>query len=406
MSDAQIVPPKDTHALDPLSGRKLNVRILSFVTFTFITYFSIGVTLAVLPTFVHAKLGVSAFIAGLMISLQYIATFISRPQAGALTDTIGPKTTVRFGLMAGALSGLFLLIGALTTDHIWLSLTFLVLSRLAMGTGESFCSTGSTMWAIGSVGSKNTAQVISFNGVATYGALAIGAPVGVIIDKSSGLSFVGFLIFATGLIGYFASSRFAATATIPGERYSVGKILRKVSPYGFSLALGGLGFGMIATFVTLYFYHMKWDGAALTLSIFGACFVGTRLVFANAINRFGGFRVTMVSLIIEAIGLVLLAYSTDPFLAHLAAALIGFGFALVFPALAVEMVKVFPPSMHGSAIGIYNAFTDLSLFLTGPVAGLIIEHYGYRTNFLLTAIGVFGSFILVGYLQQASTRHS
>ena len=150
---------KTTPALNPIPKTKTHRRILSFVAFTFVTYFSIGVTLAVLPTFVHAKLGVSAFVAGVLISLQYVATFISRPRAGLMTDTIGPKKTVRFGLIACALAGLFIFLGVATVENLWLSLTFFSLSRLVMGTGESMCGTGSTMWAIGDVGSAFDARL-------------------------------------------------------------------------------------------------------------------------------------------------------------------------------------------------------------------------------------------------------
>ena len=355
--------------------------------------------LAVLPTFAHSKLGVGAFVAGLMISLQYIATFVSRPRAGLMTDTIGPKKTVRYGLIACALAGLFVFLGALTVEHFYLSVTFFIFSRLAMGTGESLCSTGAIMWAIGSVGSERTAQVISLNGVATYGALAIGAPLGFMIEKSCGFWFVGFMILASSTTGYYFANRLPSTSTISGDRFSVGRILKKVTPFGISLALGGLGFGVIATFIALYFNHQEWKGAALALSIFGFVFVTTRLVFSNAIVRFGGFRVVQVSLLIEATGLIVLGLGRTSEIAYVAAGLIGLGFALVFPALAVEMVKDFPRSMHGSAIGIYTAFTDLSLFLTGPIAGLIIERYGYQNDFFLTAAAVISSLVLVFYLQ-------
>ena len=64
-----------------LSGLRLNLRILSVVIFNFASYLTIGLPLAVLPGYVHETLGYSAFWAGLVISLQYFATLVSRPHA-------------------------------------------------------------------------------------------------------------------------------------------------------------------------------------------------------------------------------------------------------------------------------------------------------------------------------------
>ena len=72
------------------------------------------------------------------------------------------------------------------------------------------------------------------------------------------------------------------------------------------LALGAIGFGTIATFITLYYASRGWANAVLCLSAFGGCFIGARLLFANSINRLGGFRVAIICLGVESLGLLLL----------------------------------------------------------------------------------------------------
>ena len=84
-------------------------------------------------------------------------------------------------------------------------------------------------------------------------------------------------------------------------------------------------------------------------------------------------------------GLLLLGLSHSHDLAYLACGLTGLGFSLVFPALGVEAANVFPISVRGSVIGVYNAFADLSLFLAGPLAGAVIHGFGYSAVFLATA---------------------
>ena len=73
-------------------------------------------------------------------------------------------------------------------------------------------------------------------------------------------------------------------------------------------------------------------------------------------------------------------------MAFAGAALTGFGFSLVFPALGVEAVGCVTPENRGSALGIYTAFADLSLGLTGPIVGLIVAGLGYSPIFLFAAV--------------------
>lgn len=165
-------------SIHPAGASRADVRrIVGFVYFTFVCYLAIGLPLAILPAYVHLRMGYHASLAGLVISIQYIATFLSRPWAGRISDHKGAKISVLWGMAACTASGVLLLgAAALHRNPAWLSLTSLLASRLVLGVGESLGSTGATLWGITAVGQENTAKVISFNGVATYGALALGAP--------------------------------------------------------------------------------------------------------------------------------------------------------------------------------------------------------------------------------------
>ena len=78
-------------------------------------------------------------------------------------------------------------------------------------------------------------------------------------------------------------------------------------------------------------------------------------------------------------------------------ALAGFGFALVFPALGTEAVQSFPPQNRGSALGVYTAFVDLSLGISGPMAGVIVSELGYSPLFLFAAV-LAGSGLILSFL--------
>ena len=132
-----------------LNGLRLNLRIVSIVMFNFASYLTIGLPLAVLPGYVHDVMGFSAFWAGLVISLQYFATLLSRPHAGRYADLLGPKKIVVFGLCGCFLSGLGYLTAGLTASLPVISLLLLCLGRVILGIGQSFAGTGSTLWGVG-----------------------------------------------------------------------------------------------------------------------------------------------------------------------------------------------------------------------------------------------------------------
>src|SRR5437016_1002911 len=92
-----------------LIGTSATIRIIHTSLFVFLYYLMIGLLLAVLPGFVHFHLGLSPLWAGVAISSQYLATLVTRPKAGRMTDVLGPRTTVLVGQVAGLLSALCLI---------------------------------------------------------------------------------------------------------------------------------------------------------------------------------------------------------------------------------------------------------------------------------------------------------
>ncbi len=368
------------------SGLGLNLRIISVVIFNFASYLTIGLPLAVLPGYVHDVMGYSAFWAGLVVSLQYFSTLLSRPHAGRFADLWGPKKVVVFGLCGCFLSGLFYALAAFSAGAPVLSLVLLCLGRIILGVGQSFAGTGATLWGVGVVGSLHIGRVISWNGIFTYGAMAIGAPLGVAIYRWGGLLLLAAFVISIALLAIVMALPRPAVKSAKGKQLPFRAVLGRIWHFGIILAIGSAGFGVIATFITLFYQAKGWEGAAWALTLFSGAFVGTRLLFPNAINRHGGLVVAMVCFIVEAIGLFLVWGAADPWMAKLGALLTGAGFSLVFPAIGVVAVKTVPPQNQGSALATYTAFMDLSLGITGPLAGLVMGYFGVPVVYLLSGL--------------------
>jgi MFS family permease len=382
----------------------ITLQVVSIVLFTFIGYLNIGIPLAVLPGYVHNHLGFGTVIAGLVISVQYLATLLSRPYASRIIDNLGSKRAVMYGLAGCGLSGVLMLASSWTSATPALSLTCLLIGRLVLGSAESLVGSGAIGWGIGRVGAHNTAKVISWNGIASYGAIAIGAPLGVLMVGHWGMWSMGASIIALATVGLLLAWPKRAAPIVSGVRLPFLHVLGRVFPHGAGLALGSIGFGTIATFITLYYATNNWENAVLCLSLFGASFIGARLLFGNLINRIGGFRVAIACLSVETLGLLLLWLAPNPELALAGAALSGFGFSLVFPALGVEAVNLVPASSRGAAVGAYSLFIDLSLGITGPLVGAVAAGFGFASIFLFAALAAFTGLLLSVYLYRQARR--
>lgn len=389
--------PSPVPAPDGSSAR----HIFSFTYFTLICYLSIGLPLAVLPPFVHLRMGYSAMLAGLIISIQYIATLATRPWAGRISDHMGAKVAVLWGMAACAGSGALLLVAAALHNLHAASFAVLVVSRLMLGTGESLSATGATLWGIAATGPQNTAKVIGYNGISTYGGMALGAPLGVVLDQRWGLPAIGILTILLCGISLILAARKGAVLVSPGEHLPFTRVLGRVAPHGVGLALGGVSYSVLATFVTLFYTSRHWHGAALCLTAFGVTYILARAFFIHTIDVFGAFPVAKASLLVEAIGTILLWRAFSPWMALSGAAICGFGLSLVFPALGVEAVKRVPEFNRGTALGVYTAFADVSFFLVGPIAGALIGFYGYSSVFLFALVSILAALGLVFMLRPA-----
>ena len=129
--------------------------------------------------------------------------------------------------------------------------------------------------------------------------------------------------------------------------------------------------------------------------VFGACYVLTRIFFASFPDRFGGYRIALISLLIEIAGQLLIWTSASKEIAIIGCGLTGVGFSLIFPALGVLAIQKVSPKMRGTALGAYVAFVDLSLGLAGLLAGLVAGWFDYQAVYLFGGISCLLSVVIL-----------
>jgi MFS family permease len=352
----------------------------------FFGYISVGLPLPIVPLFVHQVLGYGDAIVGGTVGLQFLATVLTRSYAGRVADAHGGKRSMIRGGVACALAGvLYILPSALPLPSVT-ALVVLLAGRVVAGFGEGQLVTGSVTWMIAAGGSQNAGEAMSLTGMAMYGSVALGAPLGMLIYRHSGFSMAMSLIIIAPLLACGIGARVPAAFAPSGTRVPMIRVLGMIWRSGLILSLQGIGFAIISAFASLFFASRGWSHAALAMTFFGGAYAFIRVCFGHLPDRIGGYLIAIASLGIEGIGQALLWLSPSETVALFGALLSGMGCSLLLPALGVEILKHIPPQSRGTALGGFVAFQDIAYGITGPITGLLAARSGYASVFLVGAV--------------------
>lgn len=367
----------------------------------FMEFLAMGLPLPVLPVRVHGTLGFGSFVVGLAIGVQSWATLMTRHAAGTRSDQRGPRSAAIVGLAVSALAGAMYALSSAVT-HPSASLAVLLLGRGLLGLGESLVITGALAWGVALAGRERSGIVMAWVGIAMYGALAAGAPLGSTLDARIG--FVGMSIAAAlaPLSGIGAALLVRPVPPIGGTRLPFTRVARLIWLPGAGLSLCALGFGAIAAFSALLFRDHAWPHGALAMTAFGTAFVLARLLFGGLPDRLGGARVAVASAAVATLGQLGMWLATSGPMAVAAAALTGLGFSLAFPSFGVEAMRRVPPHNRGVALGAYTACFDATMGLGVPVLGVIVSGFGYGAAFAVGAFAALASLLIAIVLASRS----
>lgn len=379
--------PTDSPALAATAktgGDSSGDRFLPFLTAALLlSYMAVAMPLAVIPPFVTSWPGYGNALAGIAVGCAFVSTILTRTLAGGYADRCGGRSAMRLGLCLYVGASAVCLAAGLHLLPRGVSFALLIAGRLLLGVGESYTLVGMHGWGIGLSGAKGAGRVLTWTGAAMYGAFAFGGPIGLELYHLCG--FLPLMAVCTALpcIGLAIIQPVPSAPILSGERGSFWPVLGKIRPFGSVVALQGVGFAVLGAFLSVYFLHAHWRFGSLGLTCFGLAFVAGRMFCAHLPDRMGGLNVALVSLCIEALGQGSIALAPSPAIALVGAVLTGAGCSLIYPSMGVEVVRRVSGPMRATALGGFAAFQDLSYAISGPVAGIVSDHFGYRAIFLM-----------------------
>jgi MFS family permease len=361
-------------------------RLVRLTFALFLSYLAVAMSLPATSVFVTRQFHFGNAFGGLAVGIAFLSTILTRNYAGTLSDHASSKICMLRGLKLYSLASVICLISAWTVLPPFAGYTTLLAGRLLLGLGESQVVVGTISWGVALMGANRSGKVMAQIGAGMYGAFAVGGPLGLLLLHYAGFGGLMVACIVVPMLGLWTVRGLPEVRTPAGKRESFWRIIGRIWRPGMAVALQGVGFAGLGAFISLYFSSRGWPYAGLGLTCFGAGFVIVRFTCGHLPDRIGGTPVAIVSLMVEVCGQYLLWIAPGPLLALAGALLTGLGCSMVFPAMGSEVVKRVPPQLRGTALGGFAAFQDLAYGATGPVAGLLADHYGYAVVFLIGAL--------------------
>lgn len=363
---------------------------------TLLGLLSVGATLPVLPRYVTGPIGAGDVSVGVVVGAFAITGLACRPLAGHFADRRGRRLAVIVGSLFTAIAGALYFVPA--------GVPGLIVARLFLGAGEGVVYTAGSAWVVDLAPPERRGRVIGLYGLAIWGGLSLGPPIGELILRASSFEAVWAFALAAPLLGAAVALRIPESYTPrPTEPIRRSNLLERESLRpGLCLALATIGFATMASFVVLHLDARGIGRGAEVFTAFAATVVLARVVGGGLPDRIGPLRCAAGAGIVEALGLVAIALAESLPVAIAGAVAMGAAFSLLFPSLALLVVNRVPEQRRGVAMGTFTAFFDLGVGLGAPLAGAAAAIGGYPASFGLAAAAAAAVVLVVGGLRRGT----
>ncbi|ACZ87978.1 MFS transporter [Streptosporangium roseum] len=361
----------------------------------FCGYLGLTAAIPVLPGFVRDSFGATDVAVGMVVMATALTALLVRPVSGHLADRYGHRLVMQLGALIVAVGGALYFLP--------LGLTGLIGVRLLLGVGEASLFTAGAVWVVSLAPHHRRGQLIGLYGVSMWGGISVGTFLGATLLPLGYGAVWGFSV-AAALIGLALIS--LAPVSPRTEQPSGGHALlvRPALLPGAALALAAAGYAGLAAFVVLHLQARGIDSGVVVLSCFSAVYAGTRLFIGHLPDRLGPRRVATWSGVGEAAGLLIIALAPNLTVAVIGSLVMGAGFSLLHPSLALMVMNLTEASKQGAAIGAYTSFWDLGLSVWGPVIGAVATGFGYPAVFVAGAVCAAAAVAVALCVRQPATR--
>lgn len=341
-----------------------------------------------LPLYVEG-FGASDALIGLMMGAFSASAVGLRPWVGRQIEQHGSRSIMTLG------AAIFM-VGSLTyswAGTVW----FVLLIRLAQGAGLAAFMTASRTLVAEVAPAGRTGEALGFYHVSRDFAFSIGPALGLALLDKTGftvLFLVSALVAGSGMITSGQLKGGQPLAQV--EQRSVQWLNREAVFPALIMVSLSFTYGPVLSFIPVYADKGAIDSPSLFFTVYALTALITRIVGGRVSDRFGRAWAIVPGLLAMAIGLVLIAYSSQTLGTVVSGLVYGFGFAAAFVGLMAYTVD--RAGARGSAMATFTAAYPLGIGVGSTVMGFVLEFTTFRVMILLSALVVLSglaAFLLV-----------
>ncbi|WP_087972116.1 MFS transporter [Oceanobacillus rekensis] len=382
--------------------KKARLWTKDFISISILNFFimlSMYLLLVTMATFATETYNASASMAGLVASIFIIGSLVGRLYGGMKIEKLGNNKILLMGVILFLIMSLFYFIPM----NIYGLITIRFLH--GVGVGLATTATGTIIGQI--VPPSRSGEGIGYFSLSVVLSTAIGPLIGISLISLAGYSSIFIFSTVMGLVSLFLA--LSVKVPIIQQTESKGTKGFKLSnflepralPISISMFFFAFAYSSILSFITAYSAEIDLiEAGSFYFLVYAIVIVLSRPFTGKLLDQRGGNIVAYPTLILFAIGMLLLSQAHSSIAFLLAAAIIGLGYGNFQSLSQAIAIKVTPPHRMGLANSTYFIMLDLGLGVGPFLLGYVIPIFGYRGLYLslvgLIIVGIFIYYILHG----------
>ncbi|MBU7454995.1 MFS transporter [Leuconostoc fallax] len=370
-----------------MEEKLFNKGFISITIINFIVYLVYYLLMVIIAVIAHDQLNASFAEAGFASGIYIIGTLLARLIMGKQLELWGRKFVVR----AGAIFYLVTTIAYLFIP----SISVMYLIRLLNGFAYGMTSTAANAIVTAYIPERKKGEGINYYGLSTSLAAAIGPFIGLILLSTTNFDFI--VIFSSILILLSTIAIFSIKITNIKLTDEHKESLKKwtfssfvESKALFIAAIGflmGLSYSSVLSFLSSYAEEINLVSISSFFFVVYALVVTlTRPMSGRIFDLKGENYVMYPSYIFLALGLLVLAATTDGIVLLVAGAFIGLGYGTFMSNGQAIVLKLVASHRIGIALSTYFIGLDLGLGVGPYVLGDLHAILGFRQLYIVCAI--------------------
>lgn len=345
------------------------------------------------------RFSASDSIAGLASGIVVIGALVARLFAGKYMDFVGRRRMLFLSL------GLFLVSGVayLVAD----TLVMLLVVRFVQGMafGASTAATGTVV--VGMVPLRRRAEGLGYFGLSMTGAAALGPALAVMLQGQLGYEALLIGASVVAAVALLLVIVLKVTERTPEPEEVARKwnlhprefIDRDALPISIVMMMIALSYSAVLSFLASYgAAEGMVEAAGVFFLVYAVAITIARLFFGRLQDRRGDNFLFYPALVLFALGMVVLAVSTDVWHVALAAVLIGFGYGPTGSGVQAVAVSMAPEHRTPVAVSTSGMAIDLGVGAGPMLLGLLIPSIGYRGMYLVVVVALLATIVLYHFM--------